>query len=210
MVGTPSPPTDACFDGPGDVKLIVSPDGRFGSAINKHRFIAGRPVDPSRADEVVISRDLAERVDVGVGDTIDFRLFAGADCNGDPAEWRPAIALTIVGIEVSPFEVRPESGEYRSFVHATPALLASLGDLPDTELMVAARLRTGVDFEDLREPFERLEISMEALDEEGQVRRPAVGELRQPAAIRSPRTSSHSGCSAHSPRSPGWSLSVRC
>jgi hypothetical protein len=162
------PAEDVCFGGPGDIKLIVSPDGRFGSAINKHRFIAGRPVDPSRADEVVISRDLAERVDVGVGDTIDFRLFAGADCNGDSAEWRPATVLTVVGIEVSPFEVRPESGEYRSFVHATPALLASVGDLPDTELMVAARLRAGVVFEDLREPFERLEISTEVFDEEGQ------------------------------------------
>jgi hypothetical protein len=158
---------DACFDGPGDVKLIVSPDGRFGSAINEHRFVAGRPVDPSRKDEVVISRDLAERVDVGVGDTIDFQLFAGADCYGDPAEWLPATVLTIVGIEVSPFEVRPESGEYRSFVHATPALLTSVGDLSDTELMVAARLRKGVVFEDLRGPFERLEISTEALDEEG-------------------------------------------
>jgi ABC-type lipoprotein release transport system permease subunit len=161
------PADDVCFDGPGDLKLIVSPDGRFGSAINEHRFIAGRAVDPSHADEVVISRDLAERIDLGVGDTIDFRLFAGADCNGDSAEWRPATVLTVVGIEISPFEVRPESGEYRSFVHATPALLAGAGDLPDTELMVAARLRTGVEFEDLRESFKRLEISMEAIDEEG-------------------------------------------
>jgi MacB-like periplasmic core domain len=150
------PADDVCFDGPGDVMLIVSPDGRFGSAINEHRFIAGRPADRSRADEVVISRDLAERVDVGVGDTIDFRLFAGARCDGDSAEWRSATVLTVVGIEVSPFEVRPESGEYRSFVHATPALLASVGDLPDTELLVAARLRAGVEFSDLREPLERL------------------------------------------------------
>ena len=174
LLGQPSvggrnagPGDDSCFDGPGDLMLVVSPDGRFGSAINEHRFIAGRPVDPSRADEVVISRDLAERVDVGVGDTIDFRLFAGADCMGPSAEWRPATVLIVVGIEVSPFEVRPESGEYRSLIHATPALLKSVGDLPDMELMVAARLRTGVAFEDLREPFERLEISMEALDEEG-------------------------------------------
>ena len=161
------PADDACFDGPGDVKLVVSPDGRFGSAINEHRFIAGRPVDPSRADEIVISRDLAESVGVGVGDTIDFRLFAGADCDGDSAEWRPAMVLTVVGIEVSPFEVRPESGEYRSFIHATPALLASVGDLPDTELMVAARLRSGVEFDELREPLERLGISTQALDQEG-------------------------------------------
>ena len=162
------PADDVCFDGPGDVKLIVSPDGRFGSAINEHRFIAGRPADPSRPDEIVISRDLAERVGIGVGDTLDFELFAGAYCNGDPSDWRPATALTVVGIEVSPFEVRPESGEYRSFVHGTPALLASVGDLPDTELMVAVRLKSGVEFEDLREPFARLAISTEAIDVEGQ------------------------------------------
>lgn len=162
------PAEDTCFDGPGDVKLVVSPDGRFGSAINEHRFIAGRRVDPSRADEIVISRDLAERVGIGVGDTIDFQLFGAAGCTGDPTGWRPATALTVVGIEVSPFEVRPDSGEYRTFVHATPALLASVGDLADTELMVAVRLRAGVEFEDLRKPFERLEISTEAFDEEGQ------------------------------------------
>lgn len=161
------PADDNCFDGPGDVKLVVSPDGRFGSAINQHRFIAGRRADPSRPDEIVISRDQAERVDVGVGDTIDFQLFAGAYCNAHPVEWGPTTVLTVVGIEVSPFEVRPESGEYRSFVHATPALLASVGDLPDTELIVAARLRAGVEVEDLREPFERLGISLQVADEEG-------------------------------------------
>src|SRR6185436_18936750 len=143
-----------------------SPDGRFGTAINEHRFIAGRPADPSHANEVVISRDLAERVDVGVGDTIAFRLFAGADCTSNAATWKPPTPLIVVGIEVSPFEVRPESGEFRSFIHATPALLASVGDLPDTELMVAARLRPGVEVEDVREPFERLGISMDVLDEE--------------------------------------------
>lgn len=152
---------DTCWDGPGDVKLIVSPDGRFGSAINEQRLIAGRAADRSRPDEVVISRELAERIDAGVGDTIDFRLFGGADCLADPASWRPATALTVVGIEISPFEVKPDSGEYRSFIHATPALLATLGDLPDKELMVAARLRPGVELDDLQERFERIGISVQ-------------------------------------------------
>src|SRR4029079_10529416 len=33
------PGDDSCYGGPGDVMLVVSPDGRFGSAINRHRFI---------------------------------------------------------------------------------------------------------------------------------------------------------------------------
>src|SRR5215213_7521424 len=36
------PSDDTCWDGPGEVKLVVSPDGRFGSAINDQRMILGR------------------------------------------------------------------------------------------------------------------------------------------------------------------------
>jgi ABC-type lipoprotein release transport system permease subunit len=151
---------DSCFSGSGDVNLAVAPDGRFGTDINTRRFIAGGPADPRHADEIVIGRELARRVGLRVGDTIDFRLYAGPgttpdhvpDCLSNPSEWRPPRALTVVGIEVAPFEVRPESGDYLALVYATPALLAELGDLPDDDLLVAATLRPGYDFEDLHMP----------------------------------------------------------
>jgi len=142
------PNEDTCYSGPGDAQLVVSPDGRYGTAINTHRFIAGRPADPSRAEEVVITRELARSKGIGVGDTIDVQLFAGADCLDDPSRWRPARALTVVGIEVAPIEVRPESGDFLSFVYGTPALLAEAGDLTDQELMVAARLEPGGSLDD--------------------------------------------------------------
>lgn len=159
---------DTCWSGQGDVSLVVAPDGRFGTAINTHRFIDGRPADPSRPDEIVISRELARRAAIEVGDTVDVQLFAGADCLADPAEWMPPQELVVVGIEISPFEVRPESGEYRSFVHGTPALLAEVGGLPDLELAVAARFQPGVGLDDLAVPFEQIGVSLTPIDEVGQ------------------------------------------
>lgn len=91
------PADDQCYSGPGDVSLVVAPDGRFGSAINAHRFIEGRPADPSRPNEVVIGREPARRTNVGVGETIDVQLFAGADCLDDPRTWMAARPLTVVG-----------------------------------------------------------------------------------------------------------------
>ena len=159
------PYDDTCWSGAGDVRLIVAPDGRFGTAINTQRFIEGRPADPSRPTEVVISRDLSRRTGVGVGDTIDVQLFAGADCLDDPQQWMPARPLTVVGIEISPFEVRPQSGDYLSFVHGTPALLADLGNLADSELIVAGRLRAGQTFEDLDVPLDRLGIAVQPAED---------------------------------------------
>lgn len=136
---------DTCYSGSGDVGLVVAPDSRYGTAVNTHRFIAGRPADPTRADEVVIGRELARRAHLGLGDTVDVQLFGGADCLATAAEWHSPRALTVVGIQVSPSEVRPESGDYLAFVYGTPALLAEVGPLPDSELMVAVRLRSGSD-----------------------------------------------------------------
>lgn len=127
----------------------MSPDGRYGTVVNAHRFIAGRPADPSRADEVVITGELARSAGIGVGDTIDVQLFAGADCLDDPRTWRPPRPLAVVGVEIAPFEVRPESGDYFSFVYGTPALLAEIGDLPDQGLSVAGRLQPGRSLDDV-------------------------------------------------------------
>ena len=155
------PTEDTCWSGPGDVSLVVAPDGRFGTVVNTHRFIEGRPADPARSNEVVVSRELARRTGLGPGDQLDVSFFAGEDCLGDPTTWQLPRSFDVVGVEVSPFEVRPESGYYASYVHGTPALLREVADLPDRALSVATRLRPGRSVEDIRPNLEAMGVSFE-------------------------------------------------
>ena len=79
---------DACYSGPGDVETLFDASGRFGTTINRSRFVAGRAARPDAADEVVISRETADRLDLGPGDGLQVRLFGGGDCMDGQAKWR--------------------------------------------------------------------------------------------------------------------------
>jgi len=130
------PGGDPEYTGPGEVSMISAPDGRFGTVINRYRVVEGRAPDPRSASEVVISRALADRLDLHPGDSLRAALSKpnssrSVDCSptsgceaptGDDAPTAKVTArFRIVGIEVAPFEIAPPSGEYFALVHATPA-----------------------------------------------------------------------------------------
>lgn len=119
------PPGETCFSGNGGVEVFGSPSGRLGTDLNRHRFVAGRAADPARADEAVMSVATARRAGVSVGDTL--RIFAVDACEFVPQEeWPEAVEVTVVGLQVSPGEVQPETGRYLQSVTVTPPLLEQL------------------------------------------------------------------------------------
>lgn len=112
------PGGDPTYTGPGEVSVLGSADGRFGRAINRRHVLEGRLPHDDAPDEVALSKALAERAGVHVGDTLRARFAVSA-----PGEPRVRHRLRVVGIEVSPFEVEPPSGAYLAVVHVSPALL---------------------------------------------------------------------------------------
>lgn len=114
-----------CFTGSGEVDVFGSPDGRFGRSINRHRFVEGRAADPTRRDEVVLSVTAARRTGVRVGDRL---AITPVDACGDvaPERWPAPVEVTVVGLQLSAGEVKPEAGRYLQSVTVTPPLLAEL------------------------------------------------------------------------------------
>jgi hypothetical protein len=135
--------TDACYSGPGQLVTVMDPSGRWGHTINRHRFVAGRPANPRAADEVVLSVDTARRMRLDVGDDLNVYRFGGEDCLATRESWQPARRVRIVGIHLSPGEVRPPSGMYLQTIELTPAFVQRYGDTRDREDTLIARLRTG-------------------------------------------------------------------
>ena len=135
---------DACYSGPGDVETLFDSSGRFGTTINRSRFVTGRATRPEAADEVVISQETAKRLHLGPGDGLQVRLFAGADCMDGNAKWRAPQRVRIVGVQLRPGEVRPPSGLYFQWIDVTPAFVRRAGDVPDRADYLVVRLRPGV------------------------------------------------------------------
>jgi hypothetical protein len=159
------------------VGVVVPPDERIGTTINKFKMLEGRRVDPRNPSEAVVSFTLADRYDVRVGDRIQV-LHDGAlgppPADMDPGEAAALIAardrilevlprnsLKIVGIEAAPGEFPPQiEGSGRFLIHASPALFEVKDELagysePGDEVMV--RLENGDhDTRDFLEAVERL------------------------------------------------------
>ncbi len=139
---------DPCWSGPGDIGILADPEGVWGTSINRHRIVAGRAADPTRADEAVISESLAQRNDLRPGDTV---LVTAPNperyCVDDElsAAYEPeTFEFTIVGIQRSPFEIVPASGFYVSSLFLTPAFLADTpGERFQRQATLAVRLATG-------------------------------------------------------------------
>lgn len=150
-------PDDFGYTGPGEITLAASPDGRFGTDLNRLKILAGRRPDPIRADEVAVPLELADRLDMHVGDEllVTFLVPTEGENAGEPARLPPR-TFRIVAVEAAPFEIKPASGQYESFIHLTPAALSGLAeDGLRLDEAVALRLRPGTDVDDFAAELER-------------------------------------------------------
>ncbi len=90
----------------------------------------GRDVDPTRADEVVLSERLAADLGVRTGDTIDLSSMTSSwaersDAGVDPGPPDgPAITATVVGIARSPADF----GRWQGVMRLSPAYFEAYGE----------------------------------------------------------------------------------
>jgi putative ABC transport system permease protein len=134
-------PEDACFSGPGEVALGDTGSGPFGRTLNGQRLVEGRAADPTRADEVVVSKATADRLRLHAGDELRIQRFGADGCEGDRTTWSPPVRVRIVGVELAPGEVKPPSGPWFEWVYVTPAFVRDMRASFDPYL--AVRLRPG-------------------------------------------------------------------
>ena len=95
---TPDAQGDPDFDH--SVLTIASADGTFGYDLGRLNYVEGRPPDPERADEVAMDPELADRLGVGVGDTVDLLvpdISAGPPPDGGLPPFEP-VPFRVVGL----------------------------------------------------------------------------------------------------------------
>jgi len=142
-----SAPTSSFFVTLGaGVGVLLPPDERIGTEINRFTLLEGRPPDPHDPTEAVVSFTLADQYDLQVGSEIQVidPIFLGEPPPDAPPEEvaeflpprervqaaLPDYSLTVVGIEASPGEFPPQiEGTGRYLVHASPALYPLRHDL---------------------------------------------------------------------------------
>jgi putative ABC transport system permease protein len=134
-------PDDPCDSDPGAVETVYDLSGRYGTTINRSRFVAGRPANPEAADEVVLSQDTAERLGLHPGSELRIRLFGAAKCEDSPEKWRDPVRVRVVGVQLSPGEIRPPSGTFLQSLRVTPAFVRRAGAVPNHFNYFAVRLR---------------------------------------------------------------------
>jgi ABC-type lipoprotein release transport system permease subunit len=160
------------------VGVIVPPDDRIGTAINRFKLLEGRRPDPRDPSEAVVSFTFADQYDVHVGDHIEVLhpdVLGDPPPDADPAlaaallaarakvlRLLPDNALRVVGIEASPGEFPPQiEGTGRYLIHTSPALypikdeLAFFSEGGDQTLV---RLAPGGDLEGFLRRLDRLGI----------------------------------------------------
>jgi len=120
--------------------LIGSADGRLGSDLNKWLVVDGRAPANDAANEAILTKSLAESLDIRVGDSVEFDVQIGGFDSGEVA----TVELDVVGIEISPSELEPLSGGALRAVYTTPALVEQRPELWAFE-GVAVRLKGGPD-----------------------------------------------------------------
>jgi ABC-type lipoprotein release transport system permease subunit len=119
-------PNDANHTGAGEVITIIGLDDRFGRTVQREKILEGRSARPDRADEVTVNFAIAEAVGIEVGDRLRMK-FALLDPDENIPDDVASAAGTwtrtvrVVGLEVSPFEVPPPSGQWEAGIHLTPA-----------------------------------------------------------------------------------------
>ena len=143
-------PDDPCDSEAGTVEVAYDASGRYGTTLNRSRFVAGRPANVRAADEVVLSQDAATRLGLHPGSELGVRLFGGADCGDAPEKWRAPVRVRIVGVQLSPAEVRPPSGTFLQTLRVTPEFARRAGAVPGAFNYLPVRLRPGASVAALR------------------------------------------------------------
>jgi ABC-type lipoprotein release transport system permease subunit len=104
----------------GDFDGVVVTDPRLGDQINRFKFLAGRPLDPNRADEAVVGFVLARNLHLHVGSPLTMRVATGAQASS-PVK---AATFRVVGIEATPGEFPPRTANNILLaVYLSPAFL---------------------------------------------------------------------------------------
>lgn len=98
--------------------LIVRPETGVGTDVNRTKVLSGRMPKGSR--EVMVGVEVADRLDIHVGDILQFRFlvtnpddpdpFVGSHTLADP------VSMSVAGIGVSPGEIAPPSGQFVAMI----------------------------------------------------------------------------------------------
>ena len=97
----------------------------------------------------MISQETARRLDLAPGSKLRIRLFGNGSCDDDGGKWRPPQTVRIVGVQLSPGEIRPPSGNYFQWVELTPAFVRRAESTSRRFDYLAVRLRPGTTKETL-------------------------------------------------------------
>jgi hypothetical protein len=124
---------------------LADPTGRFGTTINRFKILQGRAPDPSRADEAMLAKPVADQLRVRPGDRLQFSVLEEL-LSGELTDRVVAtLSLTVTGIELSPGELESVAGTSLPALHLTPAFFRTHRALaPPGEEVVAVRLAPGV------------------------------------------------------------------
>lgn len=145
------------------VGVLVPPDERIGTEINRFKMLEGRRPKPDDPTEAVVGFEFAEQYGVEVGSEIE--VIEPSFFGEPPPELTPEDvseivaardrvlsvlpdnALTIVGIEAAPGEFPPQiEGTGRYLIHASPALYPLREDLAvfsESSDLLMVRLENG-------------------------------------------------------------------
>jgi hypothetical protein len=121
---------------PHDITLLAPEDNRVPGGFWKRKIVAGRLVDPGRADEVNVSFLLAQARHLKPGDTLPVVL---ETARGQPARF----VFRVVGIEAAASEFPPQIDTGPEDVWATPAFWRTHRANLQTFPGAALRLRHG-------------------------------------------------------------------
>lgn len=115
--------------------------------------VDGRESDPSRPDEVVITRSAAEGSGLVVGDTATFVSFTRPGFEGDPDG--PSVDVTIVGIADGPGDGDPTVSAMAMAI--LPSAILDVGPIANALTLTSVKLTPGADLDDLRSELDTLD-----------------------------------------------------
>ncbi len=115
--------------------VIVGPDGKLGTVVDRPRLVEGRMPNPARSDEIAISDRLAAERGLAVGDRVTFESYApdqfealfGTGGAGPPAG--PLVRLTVTGVMAHPDFLSESVGSFEPRAFLSPAFYREYRDL---------------------------------------------------------------------------------
>ncbi len=109
--------------------VIISLRAQSGDTVNGPGITSGRPVDPSRPDEVALSEHLAAALHVKVGDNLTLESMTAhwvdlANTGGDPGPPDgPRVHVKVIGLSRNPADF----GRWKGVLHLAPAFVQRYG-----------------------------------------------------------------------------------